>query len=379
MKYLIAILLMCSLSTAYAQQDSRVKRSIVDMSLYLRDRWVDSVRNDTMGIIGAERSLMTAKAIFELVNTRTGIPGPQGAQGVPGIQGATGAAGADGARWFDQSGVPNPANGAIGDFSINSSNGDYYEKTGASTWTLRGNIRGPQGPQGPQGTPGTNGSNGANGATGAQGPKGEDGTSVTIKGSYPDSISLPGLGLIGDSYIVKDSLFVWDDLNSKWKNVGKIVGPAGAQGPSGTPGTKWYDQAGTPNPANGTVGDFYLNRTTGDYYEKTGVSAWTARGNIKGPTGAAGATGATGAQGIQGPQGIQGLTGAAGSKWYDGSGSPAGGTGVNGDYYLNKTNGDYYLKISGSWSVQGNLRGPAGEDGAGGGYGGSGAVFIDNF
>lgn len=35
-------------------------------------------------------------------------------------------------------------------------------------------------------------------------------------------------------------------------------------------------------------------------------------------------------------------------------------TGVNGDYYLNVDTGDLYQKITGSWSLIGSLKGPAG-------------------
>jgi hypothetical protein len=66
--------------------------------------------------------------------------------------------------------------------------------------------------------------------------------------------------------------------------------------------------------------------------------------NIKGPTGDTGPTGPTG------NTGNTGAPGAAGSVWFNGAGAPSGGTGVNGDYYLNTTNGDVYQKSGGSWT-----------------------------
>ncbi len=51
-----------------------------------------------------------------------------------------------------------------------STSGDFYEKTAATTWTLRGNLRGPQGPQGPQGIQGTQGPQGNQGVQGPAGP-----------------------------------------------------------------------------------------------------------------------------------------------------------------------------------------------------------------
>jgi hypothetical protein len=56
-----------------------------------------------------------------------------------------------------------------------------------------------------------------------------------------------------------------------------------------TPGSKWIAQAGVPASGLGNVTDFYLNTTAGDVYEKTGVSTWTLRFNIKGEAGAPGA------------------------------------------------------------------------------------------
>ena len=87
----------------------------------------------------------------------SGNTGAQGPQGFPGPTGPTGADGQDGAEWFTGSGAPSGSLGDVGDFYINSLNGDYYEKTGVSTWTIRGNLKGPQG---------------AIGVTGATGPTG---------------------------------------------------------------------------------------------------------------------------------------------------------------------------------------------------------------
>lgn len=60
---------------------------------------------------------------------------------------------------------------------------------------------------------------------------------------------------------------------------------------------------------------------------------------------------------------FRGVNGTNGSVWYTGSGAPGSSTGVNGDFYLRTSNGDVYTKSGGSWSVSGNIRGPAGADG----------------
>ena len=94
---------------------------------------------------------------------------------------------------------------------------------------------------------------------GATGPQG---TAITILGSYASEAALNAAhptGNAGDGYLVNGDLYVWDDANDEWDNVGNIQGPTGAQGPTGP-------------------------------------------------------TGPTGAQGIQGIQGLQGIQGVAGAK-----------------------------------------------------------------
>jgi hypothetical protein len=87
-------------------------------------------------------------------------------------------------------------------------------------------------------------------------------------------------------------------------------------------------------------------------------AAWTALG-VPGSVGPTGPTGPTGSAGAAGS------AGAPGSVWYEGSGAPSSGTGVNGDYYLNTTNGDVYTKAAGAWgSPVGNLTGPTGSGGS---------------
>lgn len=74
-----------------------------------------------------------------------GATGAQGPQGIQGPQGTAGTAGAPGSKWFSGTGAPAGATGAVGDWYLNDANGDVYEKTGASAWTLRDNLTGPQG------------------------------------------------------------------------------------------------------------------------------------------------------------------------------------------------------------------------------------------
>lgn len=71
-----------------------------------------------------------------------GPAGPVGPPGAAGTPGATGPAGADGTIWLTGSGVPAGGLGAIGNYYLNSINGDVYVKTGASTWAERTGWRG---------------------------------------------------------------------------------------------------------------------------------------------------------------------------------------------------------------------------------------------
>ena len=64
-----------------------------------------------------------------------------------------------------------------------------------------------------------------------------------------------------------------------------------------------------------------------------------------------------------------------------GTGAPSGGTGEDGDLYINDANGDVYKKVTGAWgSALFNITGPAGadgEDGAPGADGEDGAPGAD--
>lgn len=152
------------------------------------------------------------------------------------------------------------------------------------------------------------------------------------------------------------------------------TGSTGSTGPAGTPGEKWFSQAGAPAGATGIVGDWSLDSSTGDYYEKTGASSWTLRGNLRGPQGA---TGSTGSQGPTGNTGSTGSPGAAGSVWRSGAGPPAGGLGVVGDWYLNTANGDVHEKTGASaYTLRDNITGPTGLTGATGSTGPPGAAEV---
>ena len=68
--------------------------------------------------------------------------------------------------------------------------------------------------------------------------------------------------------------------------------------------------------------------------------------------------------------------GGGGSTWYDGTGAPSAGLGVDGDYYLDDATGDVYTKAGGTWSVTANIKGPTGQTGATGATGPTGPSGI---
>jgi hypothetical protein len=91
-------------------------------------------------------------------------------------------------------------------------------------------------------------------------------------------------------------------------------------------------------------------------------------------------TGDKGDTGSQGPQGNIGLTGAAGADGktvLNGSGAPSGGTGVDGDFYINTAADTIYgPKASGAWGSPTSLVGPTGSTGSTGSQGPQGEASI---
>jgi len=118
------------------------------------------------------------------------------------------------------------------------------------------------------------------------------------------------------------------------------VGPAGPAGTNGQNGSIIYSGTTVPASSTGTVGDFYINLSTGLLYGPKTAGGWGTGFSLKGSAGA---------------------TGAAGSKIYSGNGAPATSIGVVGDFYLDKTNYALYgPKVSAGWGTPLSLQGPEG-------------------
>ena len=172
--------------------------------------------------------------------------------------------------------------------------------TGATGIAGPTGAAGQTGATGPKGDPGPASTQGATGATGVQGPQGA--TGVGASGPTGPTGSIGQTGPIGQN------------------------GPTGATGTQGPTGSVWYNGTGYPNPT-GVNGDYYLDKSNGNVYQKqTGL--WnTPVANIFGPSGAQGIQGATGPTGAGGSGGGTGATGATGSAGIQGA---TGATGVQG-------------------------------------------------
>jgi hypothetical protein len=190
-------------------------------------------------------------------------PGPTGAQGPTGVTGATGATGAPG---------PAGATGATGAQGIQGIQGATGEPGPAG-----------YGASGIQGSQGIQGVKGEIGPAGPQGIQGEAGEVGSIKGTYPTLEELLAAhpdGNPGDAYYIYPDLYIWDDVNKEWKNIGRIAGPQGIQGEQGV---------------QGEIG-------------ATGPQGVQGEQGIQGFPGATGAAGSTGATGITGPTGPSPIT-----------------------------------------------------------------------
>lgn len=84
---------------------------------------------------------------------------------------------------------------------------------------------------------GPTGPKGEKGEIGPTGPEGVPGTSVSILGTYDtyqDLINEHPIGQNNESYLVDGDLYVWSDNEQNWVNVGRIMGPTGPKGDTGT-------------------------------------------------------------------------------------------------------------------------------------------------
>jgi hypothetical protein len=193
---------------------------------------------------------------------------------------------------------------------------------------------GEQGPPGEQGPAGEDGDQGPAGEDGDQGPAGEDGE----QGPAGEDGEQGPAGEDGEQGPAGE------DGEQGSPGTDGVNGVNGVDGLDGEDGASVLAGSGAPGSAVGADGDVYIDGETGDLYSKVDGD-WTLTGNLQGPPGADGADVAS---------------------VLTGSGAPESGAGTDGDIYLDVDSGDLYSNASGTWSVVGNLTGPAGETGAAG-------------
>lgn len=286
----------------------------------------------------------------------TGATGPQGIQGTTGTTGATGTAGS---KWLSGAGVPATGLGVITDWYVNTTTYDTYEKTGATTWTLRGNIRGPSG------------ATGSTGSTGSQGPTGPPGTLWYYGFTAPPS----GTGVTNDMYLNVNTGDMYSKINSTtWSLFGNLKGAQGIQGTRWGRTLGYIPTTGSTAPAafvvfddgqpprvgdlvvsmnaasNGFVGHI-TGGISGTYADVTGDGF-----NLVGPAGPTGATGATGSTGATGPQGIQGVKGDKGDTGAQGPAGSVGNVWPIDSVYISFSSANPGPLLGGTWVSAGSGR-----------------------
>lgn len=175
------------------------------------------------------------------------------------------------------------------------------------------------------------------------------------------------LGANGDFYLDSANGDVYRkalDVYTFQTNLHGADGADGSDGTDGADGATWRDGVGAPDDASGADGDYYLDHATGDVYKRA-AGTFTVVGSIEGPQGD---------QGEPGDMGDQGDPGFDGSVWRSAAGAVSDIVGVDGDFYLDRSNGDVYFKSGGHYNVVANITGPQGDPGADGSDGADGAA-----
>jgi len=152
----------------------------------------------------------------------------------------------------------------------------------------------------------------------------------------------------------------------------------------------------------GIDGDFYIDTTAKTIYGPKVSGSWGAATNLVGAPGAAGTNGSTVLSGSGGPSGGTGANGdfyidtatqtiygpktagvwglgtpLKGNSLLSGSGAPSGGTGQNGDFYIDTAaNAIYGPKTGGVWGSPTPIVGPPGANGTNGTNGTNGNTVL---
>ena len=142
------------------------------------------------------------------------------------------------------------------------------------------------GEQGPPGLPGAPGA-----PSTVPGPPGEDGNTILYGASDPTA----AIGFNGDFYINTATGFIFGPkANGAWPAGTSLVGPQGPAGAAGADGNTILYGASDPTAGVGVNGNFYINTTTHFLFGPKAGGAWPAGTSLVGPQGAQGPAGTPG-------------------------------------------------------------------------------------
>lgn len=193
----------------------------------------------------------------------------KGTTGTQGPQGETGPQGIPGSQILSGSSQPNMSQGRVGDYYLNSNTGQLYGPKSTSSWGNAISLKGDKGDRGEKGEKGDTGASGADG-------------SLILSGKGAPS---KAIGKDGDYYLDKATVdFYGPKIDGKWGDPASLKGE---KGDPGTDGSRILVGLKDPTQNIGNVGDFYLNRTTGDFFGPKSESGWNPNTpiSLKGPKG----------------------------------------------------------------------------------------------
>lgn len=281
--------------------------------------------------------------------------------------------GVDGRTVLNGTTVPSGGLGVDGDFYIRTTNYVIYGPKTAGDWGSGVSLVGPPGADGADGADGLDGTDGQsllNGSGAPAGGLGNDGdmyldyTNYDVygpktAGAWGSGTSILGTvgsdgktilngavdptteGTDGDFYINTSTTTIFGPkAGGVWPAGISLIGADGLDGVDGVDGrTVLY---GTAAPTTeGVDGDFYIRTTTNFIYGPKAAGVWPAGISLVGPAG---------------EDGLDGTDGTDGNSVRSGTGAPAGGLGVDGDFYIDTAAMAFYgPKTAGAWGSPSNI------------------------